>query len=49
MLNLPAHVRVGAIISIGYPAESKSPHPKESLPYEKVSLNRYGVPFSNQS
>jgi nitroreductase len=46
VLNLPAHIKVESIIAIGYPAESKSAHPKESLPYDKVSLNKYGTPFS---
>jgi nitroreductase len=47
-LNLPAHIKVATIIAIGYPAESKSEHPKESLAYEKVSLNSYGAPYSNR-
>ena len=46
ILDLPAHIRVETIIAIGYPAESKPGHPKESLPYAKVSLNKYGKPFS---
>jgi nitroreductase len=41
-LNIPAHLKVEAIIAIGYPAESKSPHPKENLQNEKVHLNQYG-------
>ncbi len=48
ILNLPAHIRVETIIAIGYPAESKPAHPKESLPYDKVSLNKYGVLFSGR-
>lgn len=46
ILNLPAHMRVESIIAIGYPAETKSAHPEESLPYNKVSLNKYGSPYS---
>ncbi|MGD1987348.1 MAG: nitroreductase family protein [Desulfobacterales bacterium] len=49
ILNLPAHMRVESIIAIGYPAETKSAHPKESLPYAKVSLNSYGSPYSQQA
>jgi len=45
VLNLAPHIRVESIIAIGYPAESKSAHPKESLPYDKVSLNNYGTPY----
>jgi nitroreductase len=46
VLNLPPHIKVDSIIAIGYPDESKSAHPKETLPYEKVSLNQYGKPYS---
>ncbi|MDH3882816.1 MAG: nitroreductase family protein [Desulfobacterales bacterium] len=46
VLNLAAHLKVESIIAIGYPAESKSAHPKEGLPYDKVSLNNYGAPYS---
>ena len=45
-LKLPSHIKVESIIAIGYPDEHKSGHPKESLPYKKVSLNRYGEPYS---
>lgn len=46
ILNLPAQMRVESIIAIGYPAETKSTHPKETLPYNKVSLNKYGTPYA---
>ena len=49
VLNLPEHIKVESIIAIGYPDEQKPAHPKESLPYEKVSLNNYGVPFTGRS
>ena len=45
-LKLPSHIKVESIIAIGYPDEHKSGLPKESLPYKKVSLNRYGEPYS---
>jgi nitroreductase len=45
VLNLAPHIKVESIIAIGYPAESKSAHPKERLPYDKVSLNNYGTPY----
>lgn len=47
ILDLPAHLRVETIVAIGYPAESKPAHPKASLTYDKVSLNRYGMLFSD--
>ena len=46
VLNISAHLKVESIIAIGYPDESKSAHPKESLPYDKVSLNNYGTPYA---
>ena len=45
VLNLPPHLKVDSIIAIGYPAESKSAHPKEHLPYDTISLNNYGRPY----
>jgi len=42
LLGLPDQLEVEAIIAVGYPAEEKAPHPKESLPFEKISYNRYG-------
>jgi nitroreductase len=49
ILDLPATVRVEAIIAIGYPDESKPGHPRESLPYDKVSLNTFGAPYKQQN
>ena len=45
VLNIPSTLKVEAMIAIGYPAESKSPHPKEELQNEKIHLNRYGKPY----
>jgi nitroreductase len=36
MLNIPENCIVQSVIAIGYPAETKPPHPKESLNFEKV-------------
>ena len=44
-LNLPAHLRVLSIIAIGYPDESKAPHPGNTLAYDRVSLNNHGTPY----
>lgn len=41
-LAIPSHLKVEAMIAIGYPAESKSPHQKEELQHKKVHLNQYG-------
>jgi len=44
VLQIPPHLKVEAIIAIGYPAEEKAPHQKEDLQYEKVFANLYGQP-----
>lgn len=36
LLDIPEHCIVQSVIAIGYPAETKVPHPKESLNFEKV-------------
>ena len=46
LLDLAPHLKVESIIAIGYPAEKKPAHPKEGLPYDKVSLNKYGNPYT---
>ncbi len=42
VLHIPEHLKVAAIIAIGYPNEMKPPHGKDSLQFEKVSYNRFG-------
>ena len=42
LLNIPENLNVESMIAIGYPAESKPPHRKENLQYEKVYYNEYG-------
>lgn len=42
VLGVRAEMQVEAIIAIGYPKEEKAGHPLASLPYDKVSYNRYG-------
>ena len=49
VLGLPAHVRVLSIIAIGYPDESKAPHPRDALAYNRVSVNSYGTPYPHKS
>jgi nitroreductase len=41
VLNIPANLRVEAIISIGVPAESRQPVPAAQLDYGKIRHNRY--------
>ena len=41
VLNIPEHIKVVSIISIGYPDEVKEGHPKSSLDYSKIHLNKY--------
>jgi nitroreductase len=41
LLGIPAHVRVEAIIAIGYPAETKAPLPGDQLDYGKIRFNGY--------
>lgn len=43
-LHLPGHLAVEAMVAVGFPAEQKTPHPKDSLQFEKIFLNRYGNP-----
>lgn len=43
LLNIPSNFKVESIIAVGYPAESKSPHPKAELLNERIHLNRYGA------
>jgi nitroreductase len=41
LLGLPGHLRVEAIVGIGYPAESPAPIPKERLEYGRIMHNRF--------
>lgn len=42
LLNIPEKYMVQAVVAIGYPAETKPPHKKENLHYEKIHKGRYG-------
>ena len=42
ILGVPDKISVESIISIGYPAEQKSGHSKDSLQFQKVCFNAYG-------
>jgi nitroreductase len=42
LLEIPETHMVQAIMAIGYPAETKAPHKKEDLLYDKVHKDRFG-------
>lgn len=44
-LGLPERLRVEAMIAIGYPAESKAGHPRESLLFDRVHRNRFATSY----
>lgn len=41
LLNIPEHIKVEAIISIGYPDEQKEPYELDDLPYSKIKYEKY--------
>jgi nitroreductase len=41
LLNIPSNLKIGSVVAIGHPDESKTPHAKEDLQYEKIHLNYY--------
>ena len=43
VLSIPSALVVEAIVAIGYPDETKPPHPHTSLQFNKVHYNRYGT------
>ena len=45
ILNIPARMKVEAIIAVGYPDEVKGPHRKEELQYQKVFHDFYGKAY----
>jgi len=42
LLKIPENFNVESIVAIGYPAESKPSHKKESLPYDKIHFDFFG-------
>jgi len=49
LLNIPENINVESIIAIGHPAETKPPHRKQDLQYEKVHHNQYGKSYDVRS
>lgn len=45
ILGIPQEIRVEAVMSLGYPAESKKPHAGTGLQFEKVYRGGYGMPY----
>jgi nitroreductase len=45
ILEIPENLKVVAIISIGYPDESKPPYSDQDLKFDKVYLNKYNSCF----
>ena len=45
LLRIPKTFKVEAVIAIGYPAETKPPHKREELPFDRVYLDLYGNRF----
>ena len=45
LLDIPQHLKVEAMIAIGYPDEKKPPRSKKDLQYEKVFYGVYGEPY----
>ncbi len=43
VLGLPENLTVSAIMAIGYADRQPAPHSRESLPFDKVSRNRFGT------
>jgi nitroreductase len=46
LLRLPPALMVEAMVAIGYPAESKHPHPREKLLWQQVHSATFGTPFA---
>lgn len=41
LLQIPESLMVASIVALGYPDESKPPHPENSLQYDKVHFNGF--------
>ena len=43
LLKIPDNLMVESIIALGYPDEIKKGHSKDSLSFDKISFNTYGI------
>ena len=41
LLGIPSHLRLQAIVAVGYPAEEKEGHPQGSLDFGKIHAKRF--------
>jgi nitroreductase len=44
-LNIPEKLEIEAIVALGYPGETKKPHGRTSLPWDRVFAGQYGTPY----
>jgi nitroreductase len=47
LLQLPPGVMVEAVVAIGHPAESKAPHPQDSLLWPQAHRGLFGRPYGS--
>jgi len=45
LLGIPEGIRVEAVMAVGYPAETKRPHPREDLLVHRVYRGSHGTPY----
>ena len=45
-LDLPNRLEVEAMIAVGYPAEPKAGHARDTLLFDRVHRNRFGTPYA---
>jgi nitroreductase len=45
ILHIPSYIKIESIIAIGYPAEKKEAHSKETLDYKKIFNNLYNINY----
>jgi len=45
VLSIPGHLKVEAMVAVGYPAQKPAAHPENELLYERVFFGAYGKPY----
>ncbi len=48
LLDIPANYMVQCVVGLGYPAETKPPHPQDSLDFGKLYKGRFGSKMFTQ-
>lgn len=46
LLHLPPALMVEAMVAVGYPAETKPPHPREQLLWQQAHSGTFGTPYA---